>query len=125
MSNPSVLNVVALYSSLKLFSTTSIAELTEKAQKLTGYLESLLDALIQGADTPAFQIITPRDPKQRGCQLSLLLNRNVGPIFDALTKAGIVVDKREPNCIRVAPVPLYNSFADVHRFVSVLRKVLQ
>ena len=70
------------------------------------------------------EIITPCDRAQRGCQLSWLVHQNGRGVFDKLTQAGVILDWREPNVIRVAPVPLYNSFEDVFCFAEILRKSL-
>jgi len=67
------------------------------------------------------EIITPSDPAQRGCQLSLLVKRDSKQLHSALLDAGVITDYREPNVIRLAPVPLYNSFEDVRRFAEILR----
>ena len=96
--------------------------LREKAVRLTAYLEALLNDLALPPDI--LENITPPDPAQRGSQLSLLVNRNGRALFEALTAAGIVADWREPNVIRIAPVPLYNSFEDAWRFVEVLRQAV-
>jgi kynureninase len=69
-----------------------------------------------------FQIITPREPGQRGCQLSIVVRERPRELLQALEQEGIVCDFREPNVIRVAPVPLYNSFHDVWTFARVLRQ---
>jgi kynureninase len=66
-----------------------------------------------------FKILTPSNPKERGCQLSIFMLQNGKKVFQKLTKAGIIADWREPNVIRVAPVPLYNSFEDVYRFAEI------
>ncbi len=92
----------------------------KKSERLTGYLEFLLQALL--ADHIA--IITPRDPGQRGCQLSLKVKtRQIEGriLFKRLAAAGVSCDWREPDVIRVAPVPLYNRFEDVYRFVEILK----
>ena len=70
------------------------------------------------------EIITPRDPAQRGCQVSVIAHGQGKELFEALTKEGVILDWREPNVIRMAVVPLYNSFTDVHRFGSILEKAL-
>jgi kynureninase len=92
--------------------------LRKKSVQLTGYLEFLLKDIHD--KFPFFEIITPSDPKQRGCQLSLLFHKRGHELFKKLTANGIIVDWREPNVIRVAPVPLYNSFEDLYRFSKVL-----
>ena len=70
------------------------------------------------------EVITPNDPAQRGCQLSILAHGHGKSLFNRITEHGVIADWREPNVIRVAPVPLYNSFEDVHRFGQVLMDVL-
>jgi kynureninase len=85
--------------------------------RLTAYLEFLL-----GRMQPApFTVVTPRDPAQRGAQLSLRWSERGREVFDRISAAGVVCDWRRPDVIRVAPVPLYNSFSDVHRFAGILR----
>jgi kynureninase len=115
LSNPPILSLAAVRASLAIFDTVGMEKLREKSVKLTGYMEFLLD----GLHSDAFAILTPRDKDQRGCQLSIAVKHDGRALFDALTVAGVVCDWREPDCIRVAPVPLYNSFADVHRFVEI------
>ncbi|SHJ35815.1 Kynureninase [Hymenobacter daecheongensis DSM 21074] len=90
-----------------------MAALRRKSEQLTGYLE----ALLRGLNLPAtmLEIITPADPAARGCQLSVLVHRNGRALFEHLAQQGIIADWREPNVIRLAPVPLYNSFQDVQR----------
>ena len=69
-------------------------------------------------------MITPTDPKERGCQISILMKKNGRKVFDRITRAGIIADWREPDVIRIAPVPLYNTFEEVYRFVELFRKHL-
>ena len=90
-----------------------VAALRAKSEKLTGYLDYLIQQL--GLPKTKLEIITPADPAQRGCQLSLLVHERARELFDYLAARGIVADWREPNVIRLAPVPLYNSFEDVRR----------
>ncbi len=115
LSNPPILSLAAVKASLDIFDAIGMKSLREKSERLTGYLEFLLDDL----QSDAFRIMTPRDPAQRGCQLSVAVHRNGRKVFEALTIAGVICDWREPDCIRVAPVPLYNRFADVYRFVKI------
>ena len=120
VSNPNVLAVISLYGSLQVFAQTSMAELRQKSELLTGYLESLLKPL------PHFVIITPERVSERGCQLPLLFDDGyMERVFGALEKAGIVVDERKPNVIRVAPTPLYNTFADVYGFYLILKQIVE
>lgn len=98
----------------------------QKSLKLTAYLQHLLlkDTAANDADRP-FRIITPLDPSRRGAQLSLLLKPGLlERVADELQGAGIVVDQRKPDVIRVAPVPLYNTYHDVWVFVQVLRRAV-
>jgi kynureninase len=118
LSNFPVLAGAAQLAALEIFDKTSMAALRKKSLRLTGYLEFLLKNI--HAKFPFFEIITPSDPKQRGCQLSLLFHKRGHELFKKLTANGIIVDWREPNVIRVAPVPLYNSFEDLYRFSKVL-----
>ncbi|MCB0340066.1 MAG: kynureninase [Bdellovibrionales bacterium] len=116
LSNPPILPLASLRGSLDIFDQAGMSALREKSVLLTGYLEFLLDTLGKGE----IKIITPRDPNQRGCQLSLVCGAAGKSRYERLTKAGVICDWREPDVIRVAPVPLYNSFEDVFRFVQIL-----
>lgn len=116
VSNPPIFAMVPLRASLALFDEAGMPALRAKSERLTGYLEFLLDRQAPGR----FEVITPRDPKQRGCQLSILVHDRPQELLQALHAEGIVCDFRPPNVIRVAPVPLYNTFHEVWRFVQVL-----
>ncbi len=122
LSNHPVLPGAALLASLEIFQQAGLKNLHSKSVLLTNYLEYLLNQI--DATEEKFIILTPSDKKARGCQLSIYMNRNGKKIFDALTKAGVIADWREPGVIRVAPVPLYNTFEDVFRFVEIFRKAL-
>ncbi|MCP3103735.1 kynureninase [Myxococcus sp. K15C18031901] len=116
LSNPPILQLAALRASFELFDRAGIDALRAKSERLTGYLEFLLDRL-----PPGFvRITTPRDPKQRGAQLSLRFQGDPQATLKRLSDAGIICDFRQPDIIRAAPAPLYNSFTDVHRFVRTL-----
>jgi len=116
LSNPPILGLAPLHASLALFDEAGMPALRAKSERLTGYLEFLLDR----HPTDAFEVITPREAAARGCQLSILVHDRPKERFEALARSGVVADFREPNVIRVAPVPLYNTFEDVRHFVSVL-----
>lgn len=116
MSNAPVLSMAAHKASLELFSEIGMEKLRVKSEKLTAYLEWLILQNDFG-----FEIITPKNKEERGCQLSLLTGNNGKQLFEKLTKAGVIADWREPNVIRIAPVPLYNSFHDVWRFMEILK----
>jgi kynureninase len=124
ISNLPILSAAPLLASLPLFDAAGMPALRAKSLQLTGYLESLLRAQLADALT----ILTPADPEARGCQLSLRLRRSSAQarkVFDALAAAGFTGDWREPDVIRVAPVPLYNTFAEVWEFVAALGRLLR
>lgn len=121
LSNPSVIDLTTLCAALSVFDKTSMKELRQKSFQLTAYLEFLLLSESTVEDRQ-FQIITPSDPHARGAQLSLLLKPGLlHKVADRLQDAGIICDKREPDVVRVAPVPLYNTFSEVWRFVEVFK----
>ncbi len=118
MSNAPVFNMVALNASLDIYDKAGMKELKAKSEQLTAYLEFLLKD-IKGLD---FEIITPSNPAQRGCQLSMLFAKDGKKVFEYLTENGVVADWREPNVIRVAPVPLYNTYEDVYMLASIMQQ---
>ena len=120
LSNFPVLSGAAHLVSLKIFGEVGMNRLRKKSELLTGYLEFLLNQI--DPIGKSFSIITPSHEKERGCQLSIFMKQNGKKVFNALTKVGIVADWREPNVIRVAPVPLYNSFEEVLRFTQIFAK---
>ncbi|PHH72212.1 hypothetical protein CDD82_6120 [Ophiocordyceps australis] len=130
LSNPSALDLAALSGALSVFDQTSMRALRDKSLVLTAYAEHLLLQMLRDdgntAASPLFRIITPSDPAQRGCQLSVLLRHDalLDPVSEALERAGAFCDRRRPGVLRVAPVPLYCSFTDVWRFLRVLRGAL-
>ncbi|MCC9165241.1 kynureninase [Pontibacter harenae] len=123
VSNGQILPLAVHRASLEIFDEAGMDNLRAKSEKLTSYLEYLIDDL--KADKSVLEVITPRDPKARGCQISLLVKQNARQLFDTLMAAGIIVDYREPNVIRVAPTPLYNSFEEVYQFSDILRECLR
>ncbi len=117
VSNPPILSMAPLRASLAIFDEAGGMEaLRAKSDKLTGYLQFL----IESADRAKLSIITPREPDERGCQLSILAHQNPKEFFAKLEAAGVKCDFREPNVIRAAPTPLYNTFHEVWRFVKIL-----
>lgn len=120
LSNPAVLPVVCLLSTLQIMHRVTVPAMIAKQRLLTGYLEALLRSEL---GDNLVTIITPSNPSQRGCQLSLDFHRNARDFEHQLFLKGIVTDARD-TIIRAAPVPLYNSFADVRKFVDTLKEVL-
>lgn len=126
LSNPPILALAPLRASLELFASAGMGALRAKSERLTGYLEALVDARLGGT----LQVITPRDPARRGCQLSLrvthgrgLSGREAGrSLFKFLGSQGIVGDWREPDVIRISPAPLYNTHAEVLRFARAVEQ---
>lgn len=123
LGNPPILSVAPLAASLEHFETVGIHALREKSLRLTGYLERLLGATLPDR----ISIVTPRDPEARGAALSLRLDcprDQARSAFDGLRRRGVLADWREPGVIRAAPVPFYNSYDEVWRFVDALRAEL-
>lgn len=120
ISNAQIFSFAAHKASLDIFDTAGMDALRAKSLALTGYLEFVLDMVNQAKNL--FRIITPRDPRARGCQLSALTDDRGKALFDFLAGNGAITDWREPNVIRFAPVPLYNSFEDVYRLGELLLK---
>ena len=120
ISNPPILSMAALLASLEIFHEAGMNQLQQKSEKLTSYLELLLKSELKDHIT----IITPVSVKGRGCQLSIRLNNPNINIIDILHEKGVVCDWRDPDVLRVAPVPLYNTFDDCCRFVHILKEIL-
>jgi len=120
LSNPPILAMAALRASLSIFDEVGIKELRKKSVALTSFFESC----IQSIPTERIQIITPKEPSDRGCQLSLRVQGGDKSIFEALSNMGVVSDWREPDVIRIAPVPLYNSFQEGVLFAEKLEKAV-
>jgi len=116
VSNPPILAMAPLKAALAIFDEAGPEALRRKSMVLTGYLEYLVDRL----EPRLYEVITPRDPPARGCQLSLRAGGKAREIQKALEKKGVITDFREPDVIRVAPVPLYNQFHEVWRFSRIL-----
>jgi kynureninase len=120
LSNPPILSMAAIKASLALFSEVGMPSLIKKSKKLTGYLEYLILKL----NNNNISIITPKDPEQRGCQLSIKVKNANKSLHDKLTEENIITDWRNPDVIRCAPVPFYNSFEDVFKMVEQLKNIL-
>ena len=121
LSNPPILGLAPLRASLEQFDRATLPALRAKSEQLTGYLEQLIDTGLRDV----LQVATPRDPVQRGCQLSIRVigGRERGrELFDFLAARGVLGDWREPDVIRISPVPLYNRFADVLRFARTVKE---
>lgn len=120
-NHPILLSAVHL-AALKIFEEAGMRDLRKKSEQLTGYLEFILSDIDPKGDF--FKQLTPINPKERGCQLSIFMKKNGRKTFNYITKAGVIADWREPNVIRLAPVPLYNTFEEVFRFGEILKRAL-
>ena len=117
ISNPPILSMAPLRASLAIFEEAGMDALRQKSIKLTNYLQFLLE---DGGASKLFNVITPREADERGCQLSIQVQERPKELFGKLEAAGVKCDFREPNVIRAAPTPLYNTFHDVWRFARIL-----
>ncbi|MEM7294021.1 MAG: kynureninase, partial [Pseudomonadota bacterium] len=124
LSNVPVLGMSVMKASIDIFAEVGMEALREKSVKLTGYLEYTIDQLAEAFPNEGISIITPRDPEQRGSQISINFAGRERELYDALIAEGVIADFREPCIIRVAPVPLYNSFEDVYVFGETVRDLL-
>ena len=120
LSNPPILSMAAIKASLELFNEVGMNALIKKSRLLTGYLEYLILEL----NNKDISIITPTDPEQRGCQLSIQVKNANKSLHTKLTEAHVITDWRTPDVIRCAPVPFYNSFKDVFKMVEKLKNIL-
>ena len=125
LSNAPVFSMAAHKAALAVFERVSMEDLVKKSQRLTGYLEFAIDQIDEKVSGTDLEVITPRENGQRGCQLSVIAHGAGRELFDKLTAQGVVVDWREPNVIRMAPVPLYNSYGDIFRFALILENALR
>ena len=123
MSTPPMLLLAAHKASLDIFEVAGFDNLVEKSKALSNYLFFVLDHI--NPNNEKFSIITPRNADERGCQVSISVNKNARAIFETLLPLGIFADWREPNVIRVAPVPLYNSFEEIFIFADILRQLIE
>jgi kynureninase len=125
LSNTMVLLMAAHKASLEIFAEAGFENLLEKSRKMSEYLLFILDEINNAQVHNIIQIITPRHQNEKGCQVSMLMLDRGKEVFNALRKEGVITDWREPNVIRIAPVPLYNSYEDIWRFGSIITRLLQ
>jgi kynureninase len=125
LSNAPILGMAAHLASLDIFDEVGMPAISKKRNDLTAYLEFIIEEISRNSEKVNFEIITPKEPTKRGAQLSILAHGQGKALFDKLSEQGVVADWREPNVIRVAPAPLYNSFEDVYRFGAALKAAIQ
>lgn len=124
VSNAPILSMAAHKAALDIFEEAGMERLHAKRKLLSGYLHFILNEINNKQNEKIIEIITPSDESQRGCQVSMLMLQKGREVFDGLTKQAVVADWREPNVIRIAPVPLYNSFEDIYRFGEIVNELI-
>ena len=124
ISNLPILSLAPYLASVEMFNEVGMDAIIEKRNKITAYLEFVLQEIDKEVDS-TFEIITPANPAERGCQLSVFLHGEGRSLFDYLMQNGVITDWREPNVIRLAPVPLYCSFEDMYDFGQILKQGIQ
>lgn len=123
-SNAPILSMAAHLASLHIFEQAGIDELRAKSIRLTGFTEFLLNEKLNSTAKNSIEIITPTNPNERGCQLSIRVKENGKEIFHKLMQQNFICDWREPDVIRIAPVPLYNTFCDVWNFSEAMQQII-
>ena len=124
LSNAPILSMAAHKASLDIFDEAGMERLHIKRKLLSDYLLFIIDYCNSKSDEKIIEVITPKEENAKGCQVSMLMLKSGKEIFDELTREGVIADWREPNVIRVAPVPLYNSFEDIYRFGEIVRATI-
>jgi kynureninase len=124
LSNAPVLSMAAHKASLDIYEEAGMSRLCTKSRQLTDYLLFIIDDINSNHKNKTIEVITPRNKNERGCQVSMLMLKKGKEIFDALTRQGVIADWREPDVIRIAPVPLYNTFEDVYRFGEIVNRLI-
>jgi kynureninase len=124
LSNAAVFSMAPCKASMDIFDEVGLPKLIEKSRKLTNFMEFVFNDISVRYDNCNFEIITPKEERYRGCQLSVLMHGQGKEMFDYITKEGVIADWREPNVIRLAPVPLYNSFEDIFKLGQIIENAL-
>jgi kynureninase len=122
VSNLPVLSLAPYLATVEMFAQVGMEKLIAKRDVITSYLEFILHEIDKEIPQANFEVITPSNPSERGCQLSVYLHGQGKELFTYLMQNGVVTDWREPNVIRLAPVPFYTSFEDIYNFGQILKK---
>jgi kynureninase len=125
LSNSPIISMAAHKSSLDIFEEAGMENLLKKSKQLNGFLLSILNELNSDTGKKVIEVITPKKEDERGCQVSILMLQKGKDVFNALKKHGVLADWREPDVIRIAPVPLYNTFEDVYQFGQILKHLTE
>lgn len=124
LSNAPILSMAAHKAALEIVEDAGMENLLQKGKQLSDYLLFILDEINAGSAEPMIEVITPRNENEKGCQISMLMLQKGKAVFEALKNRAVIADWREPNVIRVAPVPLYNTFRDVFTFGQIVKEIL-
>ena len=124
LSTPTFTSLALHKASLDVFEKAGWENILAKQKLLNNYLWFFLDEISSDSSNKIIEIITPRKQEERGCQVSLLMLDRGREIFDALSKAGVMADWREPNVIRIAPVPLFNTYEEIWHFANILKGII-
>ncbi len=124
VSNSPILNMSAHKASLDIFEEAGFGNIINKMKKISAYLLFILDEINASASKKMIEVITPRHEDEHGCQVSILMLEKGKEVFESLKSNSVIVDWREPNVIRLAPTPLYNTFEDVYRFGQVIKNII-
>jgi len=125
LSTPSMLLYASHLAALEIFEEAGMKNILLKSALMSGYLFYLLNEVRKQAGKDKLKIITPENPLQHGSQVSMMIRTNGRAVFESLGASGIFADWREPDVIRIAPVPLYNSFEELFRFSEALSKAFR
>jgi kynureninase len=125
LSNPPILSMAPHKASLEIFGEAGMNNLVIKSKRLSGYLHFILNDINSRQKEKVIDVITPSNENERGCQVSMLMLKRGKEIFEALLKQGVIDDWREPDVIRVAPTPLYNTFEDIYRFGEIINSAMK
>ncbi|HVZ96548.1 MAG TPA: kynureninase [Chitinophagaceae bacterium] len=124
LSTTQVLNMSAHAAALDIFEEAGFENIVSKMKKLSSYLMFVLDDINESSSKKIIEIITPRNENEHGCQVSVLLHEKGKQVFDSLKQQGVIVDWREPNVIRVAPAPLYNTFEEIFAAAQIIKNII-
>ena len=124
ISNTQVLSMAPHLAALEIFGEAGFEKILEKGKNLSAYLLFILNEINAASPKKILEIITPQSESEHGCQVSMLMLENGKETFEFLNKNGVIADWREPNVIRVAPVPLYNTFEEIYQFGEIIKKYL-
>jgi len=124
ISNLPILSLAPYLASVEMFAEVGMDKLIAKRNLITSYLEFILHEIDKELEEAEFEILTPSNQEERGCQLSVYLHGQGRELFDRLMKNGVITDWREPNVIRLAPAPFYCSFEDMYEFGQILKRLI-